>query len=384
MTTVFWLLAIALGYSYVGYGVFIIVLSWLAPRRHIQPPDRPLDVTLLIAAHNEEAHIGAKIDDALRLDTGPHRLKVVVVSDGSIDGTAEAVRCRVSDRVKLIDITEHHGKISALNAALRRIDGDVVVFSDANSKIGDDALLRMLRHLGAPEVGGVCGRPAVTRARMGLLARAEDFYWRYDSALKEAESRLGGATSAQGTLYCVRRALVEPLPDGVADDLVMSLRVVARGFRLVFEPDAIAEEPVTEKVTKEFNRRVRSTERGWRGLMIMRQLLNPARFGLYALQLFSHKVLRRLTPFLLVAFFAVTMLLMDGGWLYLVVGLGQILLLIWLALVLAVPTLGRLVPGSSMVLFLAMTHLAMALGVCRYYMGHRSDRWTPVREDASS
>jgi cellulose synthase/poly-beta-1,6-N-acetylglucosamine synthase-like glycosyltransferase len=286
--------------------------------------------------------------------------------------------------VKLIDIAEHHGKISALNVALGRIDGDIVVFSDANSRIREEALARMLRHFGDPEVGGVCGRPAVVQRRMGALGRAEDLYWRYDSALKEAESRLGGATSAQGTLYGVRRTLVTRLPDAVADDLVMSLRVVAQGFRLVFEPEAVAEESVTDKVAKEFNRRVRSTERGWRGLMMMRQLLNPARYGIYALQLFSHKVLRRLTPFLLALFCAVTMLLLNAGWAFLVIGLVEILLILWLALALALPGRARLVPGSSMILFLAMSHAAMALGVCRYYLGHRSDRWTPVREDAPS
>jgi cellulose synthase/poly-beta-1,6-N-acetylglucosamine synthase-like glycosyltransferase len=218
---------------------------------------------------------------------------------------------------------------------------------------------------------------------MGLLGRAEDCYWRYDSALKEAESRVGGATSAQGTLYAVRRALITRLPHAVADDLVISLRVVAQGHRLVFEPAAVAEEAVTDKVAQEFNRRVRSTERGWRGLMIMRRLLNPARFGIYSLQLFSHKVLRRLTPFLLVAFFVCSMLVLDAGLPYLLIGLGQVLLVLWVALVLALPALGRAVPGSSMIVFLAISHLAMALGVCRYYLGHRSDRWTPVREQGT-
>lgn len=380
MTAVFWTLAAVLAYSYVGYGLLIIGLSRLARPRRVVPPNEPLDVTLLIAAHNEEAHIGGKVDNALRLDTGSHRLQVVVVSDGSADRTAEQVRGRASDRVRLIEIAEHHGKIAALNVALSQIHGDVVVFSDANSRIRDDALLQMLRHFGDPEVGGVCGRPAVVQSRMGLLGRAEDLYWRYDSALKEAESRVGGATSAQGTLYAIRRALVTPVPDAVADDLVISLRVVAQGRRLVFEPAAVAEEEVTDKVAKEFNRRVRSTERGWRGLMVMRQLLNPARFGIYALQLFSHKMLRRLTPFLLALFFVSSMLMLDAGPLYLLIGLGQILVVLWVALVLAVPALGQVVPGSSMILFLAISHVAMALGVCRYFRGHRSDRWTPVRE----
>ena len=380
VTAVFWILATVLAYSYVGYGLLIIALARLVRPRRVVSPSQPLDVTLLIAAHNEEAHIGGKIDNALRLDTGPHRLQVVVVSDGSTDRTAEQVRSRASDRVRMIEIVEHHGKIAALNVALSQIRGDVVVFSDANSRIRDDALLQMLRHFGDPEVGGVCGQPAVAQSRRGLLGRAEDLYWRYDSALKEAESRVGGATSAQGTLYAVRRALVTPLPDAVADDLIISLRVVAQGRRLVFEPAAVAEEEVTDKVAQEFNRRVRSTERGWRGLMLMRQLLNPARFGIYALQLFSHKVLRRLTPFLLVPFFVSSMLMLDAGPLYLLIGLGQIALILWSAMVLAVPALGRAVPGSSMILFLAISHVAMALGVCRYFRGHRSDRWTPVRE----
>lgn len=380
MTIVFWVLAAILAYSYVGYGLVIMALARFASPRPIVPPEHALDVTLLIAAHNEEAHIGNKIENALGLETGPHRLEVVVVSDGSADRTADEVRRRENGQVRLIEIADHHGKIAALNRALGEVGGDVVVFSDANSRIRKDAILQMLSHFGDAEVGGVCGRPAVVQSRMGLLGRAEDCYWRYDSALKEAESRVGGATSAQGTLYAVRRGLISSLPDAVADDLVMSLRVVAQGHRLVFEPAAVAEEAVTDKVAQEFNRRVRSTERGWRGLMIMRRLLNPARFGIYALQLFSHKLLRRLTPFLLLAFFACNMLLAGSGPLYLLIGLAQIVLVLWIALVLVVPALGRAVPGSSLIVFLAISHLAMAAGVCRYYLGHRSDRWTPVRE----
>ncbi len=379
MTILFWVLATLIAFSLVGYPLLMWMLATLRPSRPVPSSAPPgLEAVLLIPAHNEERDIGVKLENALSLPTGGARLGIVVACDGCTDATAAIAR-RYGDRgVRVVESVGRLGKIGTMNLALKEIAGDVLILSDANSQIVPEALPAMLRHFGDPGVGGVCGAVRVPRRGRNWLGQGESAYWSFDHKLKLWESQVSGAVSAQGTLYAVRRSLVSPLPDFVADDLVMSLRVVAQGYRLVFEPLASAFEAVSDSTGKEFRRRVRSTERGWRGLMMMRQLLDPRRHGFYAVQLFSHKVLRRLTPFLLLAFALASLLTASQGGVYratamvlvvgLLVGVGGWLGRRWLPRAAQVPA------------FLAMSQVAMALGVLNVVRGKRSSFWTPARE----
>lgn len=379
MIILFWVLAALIAFSLAGYPLLMWVLATLRPKRPVPANVPPgLEAVLLIPAYNEERDIGAKLDNALSLDTGGARLGIVVACDGCTDSTAAIAR-RYEDRgVRVVESVGRLGKIGTMNLALSKIECDVLILSDANSQIAPEALPAMLRHFGDQRVGGVCGAVRVPRKGRSWLGQGESAYWSFDHRLKFWESQVAGAVSAQGTLYAVRRSLAAPLPDFVADDLYMSLRVVGQGYRLAFEPLASAYEAVTDSTRKEFRRRVRSTERGWRGLMMMRQLLDPRRHGFYSLQLFSHKVLRRLTPFLLLAFALVSLLVAREGGIYLaaavtllaglVVGVGGWLGRQWLPRAAQVPA------------FLVMSQVAMALGVLNVVRGKRSGLWTPARE----
>lgn len=382
MTVAFWTVAGLLVYSYAGYGLLILLLARLSAMRDKiddgSTPSGPLRASLLIAAHNEASTIRDKLENAMSLDTGPHDLEVVVVSDGSTDGTAEVVRGFADPRIRVIEITEHSGKMHALNTGVAEIDRDVIVYSDANSKFHKDSLVHLLGHFGDPAVGGVCGGLTVPKARRSWLGRGEALYWAYDNAQKLAESDLAGAVSAQGSLYAIRRELVAPLPNAVADDLVNSLRVVAAGNRLVFEPRALTEEAVSGNVIEEFGRRVRSTEQGVRGLYMMRELLNPFRYGFYSVQLFSHKVLRRLAPFLLLIFLALSLALAPTHPVYAAVAALQFFGYAVVGLALAIPSLRRL-PMVTIPMFFVIGHAAMGLGVFRFLIGRRTERWRPAR-----
>jgi cellulose synthase/poly-beta-1,6-N-acetylglucosamine synthase-like glycosyltransferase len=304
---------------------------------------------------------------------------VVIVSDGSTDRTAAIVGSCGDPRVSLVETGEHVGKIPAITRALDGIDGDVVVFSDANSRLVPGALRALLDWFGDPDIGGVCGALAISRGRSGWLGSAERWYWRYDNALKQAESRLGGAVSAQGSLHAVRRALIGRIPESVADDFFLSTQVVVAGRRLVFEPRAIAVEAVSHSTRGEFFRRVRSTERGWRGLLARWPLLDPRRTGFYAVQLLFHKVLRRMMPLLLAAILALSALLAADGWVYataLVVQVG----LYGLALLALLWPGARRVPGASMAFFFVETQIAMAWGLVRVALGKHSRGWKPARD----
>lgn len=379
MEVLFWILVAAILAVVAGYGLAILLLA--AMRRPVPlPQEQPLRATVLIAAHNEAGCIGDKLANVLAQDIGPHALSVVVVSDGSTDGTPDAARRLGDARVRVIEIVEHAGKIPALNRALGEIGGDVVIFSDANSHLAPGALRALLRRFADPGVGGVCGAPAVAKARSGWLGAAEHAYWRYDNALKQAESRLGGTVSATGSLYAVRRSvLTGPVPASVADDFYISTQVVAGGQRLDFAPEAICVEPVSGQTRREFGRRVRSTERGWRGLLMMRRLLNPARTGGYAIHLLFHKLLRRMMPFLLAGLLVVSALLAPLHPFYAAAFAGQAAFYgIALAALLWPPA--RRLPGATLAIFFVGAQVAMAIGLLRVAIGRHSGRWTPVRD----
>lgn len=377
MTVLFWVSAAIIFYTYFGYGLLIILLASLRPRRRALPSVQPLSATLLIAAHNEAPNIPRKLENALSLDLGPHSLEVLVVSDGSRDDTVLEARKFADRGVRTIEITEHVGKANAMNHVLPEISTDVVVFSDANSQISEHALQKMLGHFSDPEVGGVCGSIGVSGRKRSFLGQGEALYWRYDHALKVSESELGGAVSAQGSLYAIERDLLSPLPNAVADDLLNSLRVVAQGKRLVFEPQATVKESVSDSTKAEFGRRVRSTERGWRGLMLMSELLNPLKFKFYSIQLFSHKVLRRIAPLLLVLLGIINAIIIDEGMIYAFSAWGQVVFY-------GLAAFGWITGGYFRILtavpfFFVLGHAAMALGLINFARGKRSDRWSPAR-----
>ncbi len=378
MTMLFWSLVALVAIIVAGYGAAIIVVAAALPRRR-RPPAPPLRATLLIAAHDEESCILDKMANVLAQDVGQHRLSVVVVSDGSTDRTADLARGCDDPRISVVEIRQHVGKIPALHHALQDIGGDVVIFSDANSQFAPGALRALLDAFGDPEIGGVCGALAISRRRSGWLGLAEQMYWRYDNALKRAESRLGGAVSAQGSLYAVRRHLLMEVPPSVADDFYISTAVVAQGQRLLFEPAAVTFEAVSNNTRGEFGRRVRSTERGWRALLSRRQLLNPWRTGFYAIQLLFHKALRRMTPLLLAAILLLSIPLAQQHWVYAAILLLQATFYGIAAGAALWPRVRRL-PGASLAFFFVGTQVAMGIGLARVALRMHSRGWKPVRD----
>ncbi|MEM1373310.1 MAG: glycosyltransferase family 2 protein [Pseudomonadota bacterium] len=381
MLVLFWTALFLIFYVIAGYGLLLLVLLAIKGRRPMPKLQTPMKISFLIPAHNEERVIAAKLENTLTLDNPlGHDIEIAIVCDGCTDRTAEIAQSFADRGVLTLPTESHDGKLAAMNWALPQLSGDVVIFSDANSLLSQNALVALMTHFADPKVGGVCGQISVSKSSKGGIGKSDSLFWRYDQALKHAESSLGGTVSAQGSIYAIRRALTGPINPGCADDFVMSVRVVHDGYRLAFEPDAVTEEHITEKLRQEAGRRVRSTEMGWRGLMENRSLLNPVRHGLYAWQLFSHKFLRRLVPaFLVIAFFA-NLFILDEGWFYGLTLLAQVALYGAAAIAALVPAF-RKVPGVSMAMFFVSSNIAMLLGLVNYMRGRKLSKWTPIREE---
>jgi cellulose synthase/poly-beta-1,6-N-acetylglucosamine synthase-like glycosyltransferase len=291
-------------------GVYLALPAALAmwatarPRRLRPGTAHPGSVTVLIVAHNESDAIVTKLDAVAR-QSCPQPMQVIVASDGSTDGTVALARTHPSQPI-VLDLPRR-GKAAALNAGVALAEGDVIVFTDANSRLDTDAVGHLLAPFADPLVGGVAGDQRYDDRASGTATGERD-YWSYERLLKRWESASGNVVSSTGTLHAVRRELVDDVPDDVTDDFFISTGVVARGHRLIFAPDAVAwEQPSVERAAG-YRRRVRIITRGLTGVWRRRQLLDPRHYGAYAIVLGLHKVGRRLL-------FIPMVMGIFGGWL---------------------------------------------------------------------
>ncbi len=369
------LLAVAaIGLPFVAYPVLLAFHAVLAPARIAVGEIEP-EVDLIIAAHDEEASIGQRIENALALDYPSERLSIWIASDGSRDRTVEIAEGFASRGVRVLDLPRG-GKAAALAAAVEASGAEILAFSDANSCWRPDALRTLVRNFADSEVGGVAGDQRYVESDEEAIG--ERSYWSFDRLLKRWQSRAGNAISATGAIYAIRREHFEPPPPDATDDFMISTGVIAKGRRLVFEEAAVAFEPPAEARSGEFQRKVRIITRGLRGVGYRRALMNPARTGLYALELAVHKLLRRLvwlplsllvsiTPF---AWFAGAELRSVALAASFFVGLG--------ALGLAWPGLCRF-RVIAIVAYIVMVNAACARATLGVLRGDRIARWDSQR-----
>jgi cellulose synthase/poly-beta-1,6-N-acetylglucosamine synthase-like glycosyltransferase len=382
----FWLASAVVGWTYVGFPAVVLLRARLRPRPHATADITP-SVSVIIAAHDEAAAIGDRIDNLIALDYPVDCLEVVVASDGSTDATVAVAGRRGDRRVRVLDLPRV-GKATALNSAVAASTGSLLVFSDANTAFQPDAVRTIVRSFVDPEVGGVAGnqvyRSSGSDAGADLEATAagagERRYWDIDRMVKQAESLGGNVISATGAIYALRRELFRPVPDGVTDDFTTSTQVVRQGHRLVFEPDAVAVEPVAGSSKREYGRKVRIMTRGLRGVAFARELLDPRRFGFYSLQLLTHKVLRRLMAVPLLVIALVTPSLIGDGPVYRLAAVGQALVygLGAVGLALRDHPAGRR-PWFAIPAFFCLVNIASLHALANLATGRRIDRWQPER-----
>jgi cellulose synthase/poly-beta-1,6-N-acetylglucosamine synthase-like glycosyltransferase len=243
--------------------------------------------------------IAAKIRNCLEQEYPLDRLEILIGCDACADRTAAAAVAMGSPNLRVIEYSERSGKPGTLNQLVPEAHGDVVVFSDANTLFAPGALRSLMRHFAQPQVGCVAGD---LRLRPAGGSETEGIYWRYESFLKFLESRLNMMVGAHGGMFATRRSLYEPLPEGtIVDDFLTAMRIRERGYRVVYDPEAVGYEE-TNSIGQEFRRRVRIGAGNLHALRYTWRLLSPGA-GLVAFSYWSHKVLRWLVPFaLLLAF----------------------------------------------------------------------------------
>ena len=347
---VYWAALAAECYTLAGYPLALLLLNLCTRGR--KPELWEPRVSLIIPAHNEAKVLAAKLENALALDYPQEKLEIILASDGSTDNTAEVARSFLPHGIKLIAHNTRRGKASVINDAVREASGEVLFLCDANVMFAADALRQLVGHLKDPTVGAVTGvvRLASHESNFG---HGESFYYRLERSLQSAESSVGSLMGVDGGMYLLRKELFRPLPpETILDDFVISMQVIRQGYRVTYEPSAVAEENGTPTASQEWRRRVRVAAGAAQSLKrgCWPSLLRPICLWQYL----SHKLLRWLSPFYLLLLFAAnTMLLSQGIW-YQITFAGQIGFYLLAAAALWVPF--RKTPWGGLPFYFSMSN----------------------------
>jgi cellulose synthase/poly-beta-1,6-N-acetylglucosamine synthase-like glycosyltransferase len=377
---IFWASFGLLVYVYLGYPLILTLLAHLSKILPSSADFPDPTVTLLISAYNERQVIAAKLDNALALDYPCERLEVLVISDGSEDGTDEIVRGYSQFGVRLVRQEPRRGKSAGLNLGVLQASGQILIFSDANALYQPDAIRHLVRCFSNPKVGYVVGNARYyEKGNETSSAASEGLYWKLETYLKEKESLFGSVVGGDGAIYAIRRELYTPLLPTDINDFLNPLQIIVSGYAGVFEPAAVCYEEAAENSNQEYRRKVRIISRSMNALRRIPAVLNPLRNVRHWFALVSHKLLRWLAPvFLLLMFLA--SLSLSGQFLYR-------LALIFQACFYALAVSGWAMKDQQVVskvfflpYYFCLVNLASLQGLGMFLQGSLSATWQTVRQ----
>lgn len=388
MELLFWLAFAFLFYTFIGYGIILYVLVRIKQLRASKPVCVPVHeppVTLIVPAYNEMDCIAQKVQNCLELEYSSEKLRLLFVTEGSTDGTTEYVQ--QFPQLSVIGGAERRGKVAAMNVAMQQVSTPVVVFTDANTLLNRQAIRLLVQHYHNPEIGAVSGEKRILMNEQEEAAGAgEGIYWKYESLLKRLDAELYSIVGAAGELFSLRTELYQPVePDTLLDDFVISLRIAGKGYRVAYEPKAIAAERPSASVAEEMKRKIRICAGGFQAMVRLRYLLNPFRYGILTFQYVSHRVFRwTVAPLCLPVLFISNFLLWNASWLY------QVVFVLQLAFY-GLAAIGYLMEKKRLRIklffipfYFSFMHYSVFPGFVRYLRGNLSGTWEKARRSAET
>jgi cellulose synthase/poly-beta-1,6-N-acetylglucosamine synthase-like glycosyltransferase len=375
---IFCLCALILICVFLGYPAIVIILSSIRKQeKRRQREDHPT-VSILFAAHNEAQGIRQKLENALTQEYPRDKIEVIIVDDGSTDRTAEIIRETASPLVKLLQHAQRRGKTAALNLAVAEARGEILVFTDANAIFQPDAVRQLVQTFDAEgKIGVVCGELQYQPHPMAV-SDVESRYWNLEIRLKKAESQLGTLLGANGSIYAMPKSLYIPLRDDLISDFIEPLLLSRKGYRTVYQPNAVSVETGTRSLASDYRRKKRIIQRGLYGLIIHHDLLNPLKSGWLACQLWAHKVLRWLTPLWLLGLFLATLALQHYLFFKIILIL-QIIAYLLGGFGILLQLLGRTPGLFRLPAYILMTLAASVAGLWGLATGQKVVTWEPQR-----
>jgi len=369
LEVLFWVSAGLLVYTQVGYGLLLSGLALLLHRQQGSPswPGELPRVSVIVAAYAEQDVIAARVANLRALVYPADKLEVIVACDGSPDETAWRAREAGADRVLELP---RAGKIPAQDAAVAEAHGELLAFTDANSDWQPDALYRLVAAFGDERVGYVCGD---VRFIDDGGENQEGLYWRYEMRLRRLESELASVTAGNGAIYATRPESYLVVKPMMGHDISFPFNMVKRGWRAVYATDACASERMAPSIDGEYARKRRMATSTW-PTVILGGMLSPRGYDpMYALMIFSHRVLRYLSPFLHVIALGCALALIGHGWVYLAAAAIQVLVLVAAAVAPILPLRPLLVAR-----YYVVTTASLATGLWDWLTGVQTAAWEPV------
>ncbi len=369
----------ALLFIHLGYPMLMFALSRLIPRPVRRAKITPR-VSLIIAAHNEERDIAAKLENALALDYPKDMLQIIVASDCSNDRTDEIVRAFSTRGVILHRQLTRDGKTRAQHRAVGISNGDILVFSDATTRYDPDTVRKLVRNFADPSVGCVAGHLVYLAGRSSAVNAGCRSYWSYERLLKSWESGVGSLIGVSGCLYAVRRSCYAKLASDMIDDFVIAAEIQLQGLRTIYEPEAICSEETNHRSRDEFRMRVRVIEQTLNALNRYRRLLNRRQHGMFLFQIFFHKTLRYTAPILLILGLAGNWFALGAGDFYRYTFFAQCLfyyaaLMGWLC------DRARVKIGLLAIpYYFALINVAVVVAFMKFMRGEAQVVWEPLRD----
>ena len=387
---IFWISISIIFYNYIGYGLLLLILTGakniFINAKNLRLRDGELeDVTLVIAAYNEEAVIAEKISNCLDLNYPPNKISFLFITDGSTDKTAEIIS--EYPQIQLLNSPERKGKTAALNRAMEYVTTPITVFCDANAMLNRSAILRIVSHYRSKETGGVAGEKRVMRrAASGSVGAGEGLYWKYESYLKRLDSELYTVAGAAGELFSIRTKLWVPLPENVVlDDFLISIRVNLKGYRVGYEPAAYALELPSASLKEEKKRKIRISAGAFQ-IMSMKEIWKIRKHPILFFQFFSHRFLRwTLTPICLpLLLLANIPLAVTGSPFFRISLIGQIMFYVLAISGSHVKTKTGKLKTFKILHYILFMNYSVYLGFFRFMKGKQSGVWEKAKRQLAS
>lgn len=385
---IFWLSLAAVAYNYAGYPIYLLVCSFCSQgysdliflcrrksRRGDESGFTKPRIAIVIAAYNEETVIEDRVKNALALNYPEELCEILIGLDSPTDRSADVLRQFESDRVRVFHFPERRGKLRVICDLVQRTSAEILVFTDANTHFQPNCVEKLVRHFSNLRVGVVSGEELRASGK-GVEPAAEGVYWKYESALKILESRLGCLHSANGGVYAIRRELFHPRPDFIVEDFQIPLAVRFDGHLVIYDPEAISVEEIAPTLAAQFERRVRIAAGNFQTLFSFPSYLNPLK-GTPAFAYWSHRVLRWVTPLMLILALVCSAALVRVNayqWMFV------LQTSFWLLALLGYwrKTRNKSIGVCRMPLYFCSMNCAIVLGFFRYLRGLQSVAWKPT------
>lgn len=391
---IFWICMLAVAYNYVGYPLILFLLSVVSQaksdllflfhrggRRCMPSVQYTPRVAVLMSAHNEEAVIQAKVKNTFDSDYPSDQVEFLIGLDAPTDSTADLLSQMEYSQLHVTHFTERRGKLAVLTSLAAQTTADILVITDANTRLDAHCIRNLVRHFADPGVGAVSGEENRV-ASQGSDPAAEALYWRYESALKLLENRLDCTMGGNGSVLAVRRSLFRPQKRTIIEDFQIPLEIRLSGYRVIYDPEALAVEEIAPTLSAQFARRVRIGAGNYQTLFANLECLNPLK-GMLAFCFFSHRVLRWLAPLLLLVAFGCSALIASHGR-FLILLAAQSAFYLSALLGYFFKKKGKRTRVFALPLHFCTMNLAMLLGLLRFLSGEQKLTWASTPRLAQS